>query len=82
MMLVTYQEEIVLNEVVLERLNRKRSISQASDESMLSMVSPSFLNVWALQDVFDKAATDLGNLAKCLKSGLETYGGKGNVYVE
>lgn len=57
MLFATYQEEIVLDKIVLKRLDRKRSIGKTSDEIMLSMMSPSFLDVSALQDVLDKPAT-------------------------
>ena len=56
---ISYQEEIILNKVVLKSLNRQRPISKSRHEVVFCMLFPSSLNVRSLQQILYKAPARL-----------------------
>jgi hypothetical protein len=52
----SYQEQIVLDHVVLEIIDRKRSVCHLLYEFMLSILFPWFLDIFAVEKVGDEAA--------------------------
>ena len=53
----TDQVEIVLDDVALERLERKSPIPHSHDKGMVHKLLPDITNIWALKEPFDEVAT-------------------------
>lgn len=52
----TYEVEIVLDDVPLERLQRQRSVAHGHDERMVDKLLPHVLDVWPLEKVLEEVA--------------------------
>jgi hypothetical protein len=58
MMGMTYEVEVVLDDVALERLERQLSIPKTHDERVVDESVPDGFDVWAVEKVFDEVAPE------------------------
>lgn len=75
---ITHQVEIILDDISLEGLQRQSPIAHSHDERMVDELLPHILDVWSLEEVFDKVAPIPVRSLYELESHTP-YGAKGSV---
>jgi hypothetical protein len=75
---LTYQKEVILNQVDPELVHRQSSISHLFDEVMFRVLLPRLDDIFSFEQVLDEMTATISQLYVRLCGGGLAYGVKGN----